>query len=369
MTALYCLSSSTATATDEENLRMSSEYADIPTAGIHPWLKAGERLDASISLDNAAPLAFQYHAEHDGMLRHPAFRFHIPPKTQVLRLRGTLSGNKGNSVAFDETWCLLDMAPYTEMLYRPGLGLMERIQKLNERLTALMHESDHDYINPIRLERQPAPVEADLQAVEARYDVQLPAVLRSLMEYTIEIDDSYFVKPAGLKSVEETLLTDWGYREDGEHSIAYLPEALRKRYQRSLVVFVEVGDGMGALAWDPLAAMPGEPSNIWVDQHSAGVQSTAADAGVWFWVHEETLAKPELLLDEQFRPLDADKALLNPFQRFAFNNIEEFLAWPSEDRYPPLIIDTAHPHGFLQLHFAESAKLWLRSYDYHYSLL
>jgi hypothetical protein len=127
---------------------------------------------------------------------------------------------------------------------------------------------------------------------------------------------------------------------------------------------VEIGDGLGALAWDPDGVAPGEPPNTPADEGNSGARPTIPNEGVWYWLHQEHIAEPGLLLDDEYKPQDAESALTNVFKRLALSQAG------SPESENQLLVDTAHPRNLLQLHFDEPRKprLRLRSYDYHYSL-
>lgn len=163
----------------------------------------------------------------------------------------------------------------------------------------------------------------------------------------------------------DLLLYRWSYKPTGEDGLSkVLSPNVRARYDRSLAVVEEAGDGMGALAWDPAGVTPNEPPNTDGDKGNPGAQPSLVNQGVWYWLHQETLDEPTLLLDDDYRPKSAEAALTNVIQRFGVDVVEH---GPSE-----LVVDTAHPRNLLQLHFERGTSikpiLWLRSYDYSYSL-
>jgi hypothetical protein len=101
---------------------------------------------------------------------------------------------------------------------------------------------------------------------------------------------------------------------------------------------------------------------------------SAAPQGVWFWVHQETLNQPALLLDRQRQAVSDEKALLSVLQRFVVDGVLESVVEAGlvapVDEEKTIWVDSAHPRALMQLHFDEKKpKLWLRSYDHFYSLL
>ncbi|WP_064696870.1 hypothetical protein [Rhizobium aegyptiacum] len=60
----------------------------------------------------------------------------------------------------------------------------------------------------------------------------------------------------------------------------------------------------------------------------------------------------------------ASQGTCNEFQRCALSQAD------NPETEDELVVDTAHPRNLLQLNFEgpKKPRLWLRSYDYHYSL-
>jgi len=177
----------------------------------------------------------------------------------------------------------------------------------------------------------------------------LPAVLWQLAEVKIDLPndwDSHFVPPERMRALAEVITAEW---DEDDDIFEVMPPSVKARYERSVVVYVEVGDGLGALAWDPAGDL--------------GQNRPAAPGGVWFWMHQGDIDSPELLLDGEDQPRDAEAALTNVFQRFVLNSDDL-------EHTADLVVDTAHPRNLLQLNFNDGKypHLWLRSYGYDYSM-
>jgi len=327
-------------------------------AGIHPWLEEGERVEADVLVDGQRTARLEYLAESTGLKRRPAVVFDLPIGLKRLRLTGQLISPAGKAKRFDRTWKVVDLAAVSAPLYDRSLRWLDRLRGLQGSTDGAVTVETYD-------KRTRANADVAFDALEKRLGASLPAPLRELGEAYIEIGgDSFFVKPGEMETVTEALLGFWGYNETGENGLDdLLPPAVRARYDRSLLVFVEVGDGLGALAWDPVDVTVGEPTHTVGDVGNPGAQAGEAGQGVWFWLHEDSIAAPTLLLDDDYRPRDAVWAMSNVLQRLALNaeySIEE----------GELAVDTAHPRNLLQLHFEEGKRprLWLRSYDYDYGM-
>jgi hypothetical protein len=338
--------------------------ASASHTGIHPWLNVGERLTAEVFLDGKAVAKMDYLAEHGGVRREPALKFPVPLRLRTLRLSGKLVAANGKTRSFDGQWNVVDIAQYSAPLYDARLSLPERFKAFSELLSREAEKSNSEFSSPISLKNAEAEDAEALDALETQLKIRLPGALRGLSRYEIGIGESRFVKPTELTTVMETLST-WDYPKQGPDSLEkILSPGTRARYERSVFVFLYEGDGLGGLAWDPQGVTKGEPSNNRVDKHSPGAVPGVPNAGVWYWLHQDHINAPELLLDARLQPRVDEEALLNPIQRLALESVIDSLPSLREIKEPSLILDSAHPHGFLHLHFDPKGKpvLELRSY-------
>ena len=329
-------------------------------AGIHPWLEVGDSVVADVIADGKAVAHLDHKAIQPGLQKTPALVFALPAGLKRLRLKGKATSS-GKTTAFDKSWKVRDMAPVSAPLYDTSKPWIERVRGLAAKL-----EEGGVVVKPGDAGAKKKPAKAAFADLEKALGAPLPAAVKVLGEWRIEVGDSYFLAAADMRKVTDLLLGDWGYKSKGPDGLdRILSPAVRARYDRSLAVFVEVGDGLGALAWDPAGVTPGERPNTWGDEGNPGAQPGAPGEGVWYWLHQEHLVKPELLLDDDYRPKSAEAAMTNVFQRFALSDVD-----PRETE-DELLVDSANPRpNLLQLHFdgPGQPRLWLRSYDHHYSL-
>lgn len=319
-------------------------------AGIHPWLGVGERLSAEVSADGRVLAQFEHTAVHPGLSKRPTVEIALPDGLRKLRLRGTLTASDGGIARFDRSWTVRDLSVHTCALYDRERPLAERVRTFADA-TGLARFAPAD---------PAADADTAFAQAEQRLGLRLPTALRELLSAgEIEIEHSYFVAPQRLRSAAELLLGEGGHAD-----LDAVPAAVRARYQRSVVAFVEIGDGLGALAWDPAGAVAGEASGRGGAAGDAGAQPGEPGQGLWYWLHQGHIDEPALLLDDGDRPRAHEAALIHPFQRLAMSPIDDR---ESDDE---LIVDSAHPRNLLQLHFEAPRKpqLWLRSYDYFFSL-
>ncbi|MES2612684.1 MAG: hypothetical protein V4679_20695 [Pseudomonadota bacterium] len=327
-------------------------------AGIHPWIDPGDTVVADVLVDGKRVARLDHRARVDGMTRTPALVFPLPVGVKRVQLRGTAT-LKGQSGKFDTTWKVRDLAPISGPLYDQSRPWIERVRGLASKMwfvTVKPWDAD------VR-QRPAGPVFADL---EKRLGAPLPPLVKVLGDWRITVQDSAFQSAAEMGRATDLLLGKWHYRESGAKGLGkILPRAVRARYDRSLTVFNEVGDGLGALAWDPVGVVAGEPTHVGIDRGDTGARPGPAGEGVWFWLHQNHIDEPILLLDEDYRPRNAESALTHVFQRFALSDD----ALPEKD--DELVVDTANPRAnLLQLTFTGPTmpSLELRGYDYHYSL-
>jgi hypothetical protein len=338
--------------------------------GIHPWLQAGDRLVASLQVDGQPVCHIDEVAAHDGMRRQPSAEFRMPTGARKALLTGTLTRKEDNkAIAFKRAWGLADAAPYTSALNDDGITLDRRLLKFSAQLEAL-DQANGDYrFREFRAEPG-TPVDEELSEAGRRLGLGLPPALAQVLGLKTEVGNSYFHRPKDLATVEKTLLSGlWGH-ESLETQLA--PEVLA-RYRRSVAVFTEVGDGLGALAYDPQGVQPGEASNAWGDNHGPGARA-APSQGAWFWLHQGSLNQPTLLLDRRCLPASGEQAVLSVLRRLVVGTVldaaNEYGNHAVVDDEKTIWVDSSHPHALLQLHFdGNKPRLWLRSYDHFYALL
>jgi hypothetical protein len=336
-----------------------AQGATAGRAGIHPWLKAGDSVVADVIVDGKVVSRLEHRAVVEGLTKPPALVFPLPAGPKRLRLRGHAT-LQGVAAPFDRTWKVHDLAPHSAPLYDQGKPLVERIRGLAARLEGAFT------IQPGDGGARKKPAKLAFADLEKSLGAALPAQVKVLGDWQIKVDHSSFVSAADMRSVTAMLLAEWGYKPTGELGLdGMLSPAVRARYDRSVGVFLEVGDGLGTLAWDPAGVTAGEPPNTSNDKGNPGARPGPAGDGVWYWVHQEHLNDPVLLLDDDYRPRTAEAALTHVFQRFVLSAGEQ----PETD--DGLVLDTANPRAnLLQLSFdgPSRPRLRLRSYDHHYSM-
>lgn len=324
---------------------MPATTASFPDArtGIHPWLAPGDKLVATVHLDGQAVCQIDHVAVHAGLSREPCANFCLPVGASKALLTGTLTrAQDGKPVSFKRSWALVDAAAYTAVLHDLATPLGQRLQNYAAQLEALAQRHDDTSFLALRVERG-SPVDDELARAEQRFGFALPPVLAQVLTLNPKVGDSYFHQPVNLCTVESTL------RMFGHGSLeSELDPDVLARYRRSVTVFIEVGDGLGALAYDP--------------------------QGVWFWLHQESINEPMLFIDRHHRPASGEDAVLRVMWRCAVSGVlaaaVESDELPIEEGEEAIWVDSSHPRALMQLHFdGKQPNLRLRSYDHSYALL
>lgn len=327
-------------------------------AGIHPSIEPGDRVAADVFVDGKVVGKFDHQATADGIARSPVLVFPLPVGLKRVRLRGKAT-LEGKSRSFDTTWKVRDLGPILGPLYDQGRPWIERVR-------GVAAKAEFITVTPGDGGARKKPARAAFADLEKSLGVPLPLLVKVLGDWQIQLGDSGFQSAADMAKVTDMLLRDWDYQRTGPRGLdKILPRAVRARYDRSVSIYIEVGDGLGALAWDPAGVTPGELPNSWYGKGQSGAQPGPAGEGVWFWMHQEQLHKPVLLLDEEHRPRRTESVLNAVFQSFVF------LAPSESEADDELVVDTANPRpNLLQLGFDTTGQpdLSLRSYDYQYGL-
>lgn len=319
---------------------------------IYPWMDEGDQFLATFVLDGVEVYAADHTAQSSGRSNVPVCKFTISREAKRLRLTGEWMPKNGKRSTFDKVWQLMDFAPFTADLYDFSRPLIDRVISFDKKLRAIEIESEGDFRNVLTL-REATSQEADFDAAESRLGVKLPVALRELLRYRIVIGEhSQFFAATRIDFVSAEATRNWGYNGPGLNLDHVTSPEIKALYDRSVLVFSEVGDGCGGLAWDP---------------------SGAGDAE-WFWVHEEFIAKPVFLRRADGHPLPAADALLNVFQRFVIPTVSDLLEFSADDSEPQfaLAVDTALPAARMTLSFDSQSgmpQLHFRSYDHYDAML
>ncbi len=326
---------------------------------INVALQKGDRLQAEVTFGGKKVGEIDKTSDHDGVDRVPFFTCEVPTNPDRIGLRGVVTIN-GKDWPFDESWRTVDMAKLTGSLHAKDKPLQERIADYCEMLKSMeaKHE-DEFYGADHSIDKRDGDAAAMLAATEARLGVKFPPAMKFLAEYNLELGDSGSLPPNGWKTVEQ-VLRDWG-------DTVPFAKAKQERFSRSIAVFLEIGDGPGLMAWDPMGVAPGEPSNVAGDDNGLGAIAGKPGEGVWFWLHQDEM-EAELLLDRNRRPRDTESAVMSAIERLgdvevAMDDLFELGEFGDIEGDDLIWVDSSNPRGMLLLFFDtqdEKLKVTLR---------
>lgn len=262
-------------------------------------------------------------------------RFELPSSATTLTVRGSAtqlvwSSGTGHSAvksaSGEMTLPLVDAASMMAPLRDRRLPVAERWKRASAAEAALADS----YGGVALIEARGAATPAELDAVERRLGFVLPAAYRELATTVggLGLGDHFVPAPADLSTADRTILVTWGYGDEGTPKVVS-PRAL-ERLKRSVLLFFEVGDGMGAQLF--LA-----PPN-----------AACGEKFATLYLHEESLA-------EAMASLAQDELACAPFDETLIENLERFLVLEHEqalmDESGKLLVDSSAPLLKLNLRY------------------
>lgn len=177
-------------------------------------------------------------------------RFELPAKARSLTVRGSITDRVWdsrtdrislNAAAGSRTLELRDASAITAPLRDAALPVAERWR----RSIAAEAQLVAGFGGYSSLSLDAAASAAEIAEAEKRLGFALPADYRELVSAAgvPQLGDSYVAPVGELVTADRTILHQWGY---GDAEVRkWMPEAAIERLKRSVVLFFEVGDGMG----------------------------------------------------------------------------------------------------------------------------
>ncbi len=254
-------------------------------------------------------------------------RFDLPPGASTLTVRGSatqLVWNPGTdksavkSATGELTLPLVDAAPMMAPLRDRKLPLAERFARARAGEAALAAAYGGIALIDTRDPAKPS----DVEAAERRLGFALPASYRDLVTAVgaLGLSDHSVPAPQELSTADRTLLVSWGYGDQGTPKV--ISARALERLQRSVLLFFEVGDGMGA--------------QLFLAPPNAACGARFAT----LYLHEEWLA-------EAMESLAKDELACTPFDETLIENLERFLVLEHEqslmDERGKLLVDSSAP--------------------------
>lgn len=307
------------------------------------WLNAkGQAGNFAIGVNTHAGDSFEY--VESGWPRTSVCSIPVDAETQRISIRGELL-TEGRRILVDRDMAAVDLAPVIGPLHASELTMSERVRGLVAGLDELSARTDGAYFCGIAL-ADPDWTQSAVSSAETAHQFTFPAALANLMlSMKVTIDNSFSVAPSELMTVA-AYLGMWGGDPDGytgDVTMRGERVSMTALFQRSLVFFVEIGDGGGMLAFDPVRS-------------------------VWFWMHQEFEA-PRLLVNQDGTSWSTEEAICSIFWKLAFSDEEALLdGLPAyADGRDFVLFDSSNPRGKFVLVETRPGQVSLRLWNHDHS--
>ena len=208
----------------------------------------------------------------------------LPAVVKEVQIEGSLAwkhyqeGNQKSSGTSKDSF--VDFTPAIRPL-RSQESWGKRMDKLVKELVKLEKQQEDRGDSPSENIESSGPVPpAEIKVAEQRLKFALPEEHKQLLQDygAWSYSDSYCVASAALERADKQMLAIWGSPASEFASLSATNKAL---YQASVMLYVEAGDGYGALIYHPTTA-----------------------GGEYYWIHQDDLDRPAKLVDSQGKPRD-----------------------------------------------------------------
>lgn len=205
-----------------------------------------------------------------------ACQFDLPPSVTSISLAGNYSW-QGKKSQGTHSWQVVDMGPMFKPLREGNRPFGARVLDFLRAFAAFSKGqpvwAEENLVYFEQGERASAEAVA---AAEKRLGFPLPAEYKSfLLEVgELSIDDSYTTAAADLKDGYQAMIKDWGTPQPDLDS--ELNDQVRKVLKESVLLYTEVGDGLGGFFYRPSG-------------------STTCKGSAYYFMHQDDLSDPGLL--------------------------------------------------------------------------
>ncbi len=194
------------------------------------------------------------------------------------------SGKKGEVL-----WKAVELTSLIDPLRDTSVPFSKRVQSFLKAREVF--EEKYAEVIQYRLSVEVAPKSnaKDLSEAEERLGYPLPVDYAELLTGlgVLSIEESHFVAPSSLKNAYDQMIEAWGTPSD---VMAKLPVETKEFLKKSVILFTEAGDGYGAVIYKPHAGAEGKDG--------------------YYWVHQDTITSPELLLKKNGEKRDFTSAFI-----------------------------------------------------------
>ena len=208
----------------------------------------------------------------------------LPAEVSGVEIEGSLAwkhyeeGNQKSSGTSKEHF--VDFTPAIRPL-RSQESWGKRMDKLVKELIKLEDKQQDRGDSPSESIETSGPVPpTEIKAAEQRLRFALPEEHKQLLQDygAWSYSESYCVAIADMDRADKQMLSIWG---SPASEFASLSATNKTLYQASVMLYIEAGDGYGALIYHPTTA-----------------------GGEYYWLHQDNLDQPEKLVDSQGKTRD-----------------------------------------------------------------
>ncbi|PTL81784.1 SMI1/KNR4 family protein [Vitiosangium sp. GDMCC 1.1324] len=291
----------------------ATRLARSTTLEVVTWLGPGDVMDVRFGSDAGKELGTLRGEVAPGQAPQKlGCRLSLPAGAGTLVLRGTANAPESERRRM-KNWKfripLVDAAPLMGPLRQAGTDVGTRLARFAEAEREFAGEWDI----PGRVALAPRAAPEAIEAAESRLGMRLPGELAALLRHSDGLElEGHRLLPARELDRLSRFLGQWNY---AEQTLADLPAEVQRLYRESVVLFLENGDGVGALL---------------------------VDREVFYWFHEERLANPLLLVDGDGRRMDFTQTFVWLMERFVLERHADALE-------SGILVDSSAPVTTLRL--------------------
>jgi cell wall assembly regulator SMI1 len=282
---------------------------------VSPRLDKGSTIEFTIQIDGAKMCHASYTAVDD-IAPDTLCNFNLKPGARLINVSGSTIAGKSKH-AFNKSWKIHDIANMTALLYAPNRTVAQRI--------VAFVKANPQAAQYVLLESKSYSAK-ELDATENKLGHAIPSELREIYRQFggFKIGDHWLHPPQELLTVNKAMRQVWGTPE--KNLDQELSGKSRDLYNRAIMVFTEVGDGMGAVAYEPAP------------------NKSCGNSPNWFYFTQDTINQPDNLFHAGGGCATNEDAIIYLFNRFV---IEEHIS----DAIPEteLALDSAAPENRLWL--------------------
>jgi hypothetical protein len=187
-----------------------------------------------------------------------------------LHLVGKIKSDDGTG-SFDKTYPLIDFAQYSAVLRDPSLDFGERLDQHRDTLLAF----DKSLTNWIRLDHPDISEASVEQALGPNVMAVMPSEMKAMITRDLTVSDTSYISPAFVHRPDTA--PRWPRLTEAElnggrpeQDLPKQGSELRDWYDRVLVLYEMLGDGVTTVVWDPKATA-GDPAFFWLDEDTREV--------------------------------------------------------------------------------------------------